>query len=262
MAIFDKLKNFADTLVDKPPQGATSTEDADAPTVDEAPSGLMKSAMARAADTVLSASKKTIDLIISRYRPTLEVDAILSPGHIEQFLAQPSQEVQLDGMVLVQLASNTLATLSLAQEKFQALSAESSRQLELSLAAVEAADEEDQAKKKEELEEARAAHERTFGEGALQRSLLFALSLIERGDEEEAHQLCEQLLKEEPEFKHPVLCRFMALREGTSALWCERALWYHPLDSALLEVAEKAQPDELWSQLLALAAARGAKEKS
>lgn len=261
MAIFDKLKNFADTLVDKPPQGASSAEEADAPTVDEAPSGLMKSAMARAADTVLSASKKTIDLIISRYRPTLEVDAILSPGHIEQFLAQPSEEVQLDGMVLVQLASNTLATLPLAQEKFQALSAESSRQLELSQAAVEAADEEDQAKKKEELEEARAAHEGTFGEGALQRRLLFTLSLIERG-EEEAHQLCEQLLEEEPELKHPVLCRFMALREGTSALWCERALWYHPLDSALLEVAEKAQPDELWSQLLALAAARGAKENS
>lgn len=204
-------------------------------------SGVKRALVSRTASSMLAASKKTADLLISRYRPTLMLDAILDPEDILRLIEDRGKYGQIPTIHLVVLGTNTFETLPVAREI---------RKNELpSLVPVF-----------DDPSSVEAGQ--PFGDDSPQRLaisklvtresltivdlILECLAAIELDRVSEALTIVDKLIASDETFNHPLIARFMAIRLDQSdahtqqaLFWCRRALAYWPLDHGLLEMASR-----------------------
>ena len=109
MAVFDKLRGLGGSKTEEPEAEAESVRGG-------APSGMVRSALSAAASTVLAGSKKAADVVLSRYRPALMLDAILDPTAIRSLTENRHIHTNIAREDLALLCTNSLLTLELAVE--------------------------------------------------------------------------------------------------------------------------------------------------
>ena len=243
MGFFDDIKKRASNLTQKaeePLEGSSETQqppletepevvqltEADG-TAGEGPSRAVRGVMSTTASWLLRASKKTMDLLVSRYEPQMSVDSILEPEDINLLLEASAEQKKVNAVALIWLASNSLETLETAKEKC------------------------DELLEQGELD----------SEGERVELVLAALEAIKSGQVDAAKSAIGQIEDSDSEFNHPVISRFMVeqLQVGGGvgpdlAEWCEKALFYHPLDRAILTAAEQALPEggSIFRQMLGI----------
>jgi hypothetical protein len=200
----------------EPEEVAVEGEGLPAAIADEGPSRAVRGVMSTTASWLLKASKKTMDVLVSRYEPVLSVDSILEPEDIEFVMKASADKKKVRAVAVMWLATNSLETLGAAKTK------------------------RDQLIEKKTLQ---ADDERL--------TLVFgALEAIADGDTSAAETAVGKLIETDPEFNHPVVARFMIeqLRGRPAsvaelAAWCEKAVYYFPLDPTILAAASEVISD-------------------
>ena len=232
MAVFDMLKGLT---------GSKQNEaEADGEPEIEAggrPGTVMQKALSAAASALLAGSKRAADLVVSRCRPALMLDAMLSPDAIRSLTETRDRHTNIAIQDLTQLCTNTLETFELATK-------------------LRAEVKEPKNGKPPKLER-------------LDR-VIDAIQAVAEGRKEEAAELASALFEDDDGFNHPVLARFMLERAQSAGAeqeqlmqWCDRTLYFWPLDQELLGFAielTSGKQRAVYEQMLILAERKPARE--
>ena len=198
-------------------------------------SGVKRAVVTHAASAMLAASRKTADLIISRYRPQLMLDAILDPSDIRRLIEDRDKYVKVPAFQLVVLATHSFETLPLAR----------------SLRLTEFADDDSQSVGPMSNDGEQVDGFDSCNLDFLDR-LLRCVTDIESGNTDQVNDSVNEILKIYDEFNHPLIARFMSEKldqensdPDLALFWCRRALVYWPLDQRLLEMVSRMGPQSL-----------------
>lgn len=208
---------------------------------DDGPSGVVHKGMEKAASGILGASKKTVDLVVKRVRPALQLDAFKEPDDIRH-LFEVADEAKLTPLDLIVIGCNSTETVGLARQKYDQIVQDLAEQLDQ----YRELKDEDYEEMIELLEKEHT--EWSSGDHPVGR-LVAAVVAAATGNTDTCASLALRAAAEDPNFNNPVLSSMLTapgvlenLDEDDQRAWLMRALYYRPLDGSLLTSLMERSP--------------------
>jgi len=211
---------------------------------DDGPSGVVHKGMEKAASVILGASKKTVDLVVKRVRPNLQLDAFLEPKDIKVLL-EAAEDAGLGAVDQVVLGCNNVATVALARQMHGEVAEQLQQEIDQLRVVTEGENEEN-----EMLELLRKEHAAWTAPDQPVNLMLAAVEAARDGETETCVRLAQQMTDGDAALNNPVMARVAAehgeqfgLGQDELRAWITRALYYRPLDPALLGAMVRLAPE-------------------
>lgn len=234
--IQSELAGLSDTSEPEPapePAAAVTEGKADEDEAQDAPTPMMKKALASGASFAIGASKKGLDLVVSYVRPTLRVDSLVDPAEIRAVL-RAADDTDVPAQTRVELALNHPMTAPEARRLYE----QTSTEFRETLAKVEAESQDDE----QGLAEVwRQIVDHWTGTDSVIRILVEAVEAAVRRDGATLRARAKRGIELDASFNNPIVAMAMLdpalggqLSPAERRAWLERALFYFPTDQKLL----------------------------